>query len=505
MANSREISTHLRAVSQLPHDLASSAYGVLRFLILIATLFKLASAQAFHITEYTLPGHAGGFPQEIVPGTDGALWFTEVNGIGRIATTGAISEYPLPGGDDSFPYAIVVGPDNALWFTEWIGKIGRITTAGVITEYATPSPDSIPMGIVAGPDGALWFTECGLGKIGRISVGGAITEYPLPASGSTPMGITLGPDGALWFTEWANTYGDADNKIGRITITGTISEYTLGPFHQPEQVITGPDGALWFTDSGPYSVGIGRITTDGTITAYPLPSLSAAYPMGLTVGSDGALWVAEVFGNSIARMTTTGVTTEYAVPTAYSDPWGIAAGPDGSLWFAESNAQKLGRLTVAGLGYTISGTISPAPPSGTVYTAGVAGPVNSTVTTDASGRFVFTGLTNGSYSVIPSLGGYTFTPMSQAVIINGSSQVINFDATSASNTVPAAADLYLTNLTITAGASLYTASNSITAGSGVTISNAGSATFVAGSHIVLSAGFHAVAGTAAISFHAYTQ
>jgi hypothetical protein len=35
--------------------------------------------------------------------------------------------------------------------------------------------------------------------------------------------------------------------------------------------------------------------------------------------------------------------TEYAVPTAASNPVGIAAGPDGALWFTENNGNKIGR------------------------------------------------------------------------------------------------------------------------------------------------------------------
>ena len=40
-------------------------------------------------------------------------------------------------------------------------------------------------------------------------------------------------------------------------------------------------------------------------------------------------------GNKIGRITTAGAFTEYPIPTASSNPEGITAGPDGALWFTE--------------------------------------------------------------------------------------------------------------------------------------------------------------------------
>ncbi|MGZ4993177.1 MAG: beta strand repeat-containing protein [Methylobacter sp.] len=78
--------------------------------------------------------------------------------------------------------------------------------------------------------------------------------------------------------------------------------------------------------------------------------------------------------------------------------------------------------------WSISGTISPLPGgSGTLLT--LSGASNSTVTADSSGNYSFVNLANGSYTVTPSKVGYTFTPQSQAVTINGANASgINFAA-----------------------------------------------------------------------------
>ena len=67
------------------------------------------------------------------------------------------------------------------------------------------------------------------------------------------------------------------------------------------------------------------------------------------MGPDGALWFTETLANTIGRITTAGVITEYPMTTASSSPFGITAGPDGALWFTEVGASKIGRITTAGV------------------------------------------------------------------------------------------------------------------------------------------------------------
>src|SRR3954453_52528 len=90
------------------------------------------------------------------------------------------------------------------------------------------------------------------------------TEYPV-ASGAALRDLTTGPDGALWFTE---RRGEA---IGRVTTTGTVTEFpvptsTDDPLPDPQGIANGPDGALWFTEMTGDSVD--RVTTDGVFTRY---------------------------------------------------------------------------------------------------------------------------------------------------------------------------------------------------------------------------------------------
>ncbi|HTK06273.1 MAG TPA: Virginiamycin B lyase [Ktedonobacteraceae bacterium] len=164
-----------------------------------------------------------------------------------------------------------------------------------------------------------------------------LKEYPLPGEHSGPSGLTQGPDGALWFTEF---YA---NRIGRITTKGIITEFPLASFRQPSGITAGPDGNLWFAEEHGW---IGRITPLGVVTEFALPS-PVAEPTAITAGPDGNLWFTATGENAIGRITTSGQISLFPLPAEGSAPCGITRGPDGNLWFIEQYG-KIGLITPRG-------------------------------------------------------------------------------------------------------------------------------------------------------------
>ena len=104
-------------------------------------------------------------------------------------------------------------------------------------------------------------------------------------------------------------------------------------------IAAGPDGNLWFAEIA--GNGIGRITTEGVVTEYLIPT-HQSQPVGIAPGPDRNLWFTESYGNKIGRITTEGAITEFLIPTAESNPLLIAAGPDRNLWFAEGKGNNIG-------------------------------------------------------------------------------------------------------------------------------------------------------------------
>ena len=160
-----------------------------------------------------------------------------------------------------------------------------------------------------------------------------VTEYSLPSLTSPQGGMTTGPDGALWRT--------LGYFIGRMTTEGVVTQYPVSNYCIA--ITTGPDGALWFTEVG----GIGRITTGGALTEYPVPTLGT-YIYGIVTGPDQNLWFTETDGNNIGRITPDGAITEFPMPNPNSRPDQITVGPDGALWFTEQYTFNIGRSTTAG-------------------------------------------------------------------------------------------------------------------------------------------------------------
>ena len=321
--------------------------GILLVLVLATLALPLlptpaAEATPGRIREFVVPtpnSHPGG----IALGSDGSVWFTEIatGAIGRLQGR-TITTFPLP--SEGLPNAIVRGPDGAMWFTEyWGGRIGRISADGEITEFVIPlcrgCSETGPWDIAVGPDGALWFTELDANRIGRITTAGAMSQFKLPSQSSSPVSIANGPDGALWFTD--------QNGVGRITVQGSVTQPWNGAT-SPSAITAGPDGRLWFTEASQDAVGrLDPIT--GRVREFPIDT--NCFPRDIATGA-GALWFTCYFLDEVGRITTNGQATAFPVRNHFGGDYpdtleGIATGAGSDMWFTEEAANRIGRISTS--------------------------------------------------------------------------------------------------------------------------------------------------------------
>jgi virginiamycin B lyase len=171
-----------------------------------------------------------------------------------------------------------------------------------------------------------------------------LIEHKIPTLAAHAGGIKVGSDGALWFAE------TGAGQIGRITVDGVVTEYPVPTEDALDDtqgfVALGPDGAIWFNEDRANKLG--RISPDGVVAEYDLPPGTAPI-REMVAGPDKTLWVTALDANKIVKLSTDGmVLAEYPLPNADSRPAGMVAGPDGAFWFIENGANQIGRITLDG-------------------------------------------------------------------------------------------------------------------------------------------------------------
>jgi hypothetical protein len=217
--------------------------------------------------------------------------------------------------------------------------------------------------------------------------------------GSKPGRAALGPDGNLWIAAFGNTYDaqNTTNQIIRLTPSGVPTSFALPRGRGSNDIAAGPDGALWFTEH--ISGSIGRISTCGTYTSYPLPT-AGAMPYGIVAGADGALWFTEYGAAKIGRLVPDPVPAGECGSSPPPGGGGTPPPPGGTnpaAVSADTTTPVLGSLgfsrtsfRAAKSGASTSGRRKPAPPVGTKvsFSLSEASSVNFTVEQPAAGRKV---------------------------------------------------------------------------------------------------------------------
>src|SRR6266550_135545 len=257
-------------------------------------------------------------------------------GVGRRRSLRTSRPIWIPSGNDLLPRQLLPRALHARFRLKSVAKIGLIDQGGFTREFPLSQSQAAPSSIAVGSDGNLWFTEPGANRIGRITIDGRISEFTIPTPNAIPQAIIAGSDGNLWFTELAG------NKIARITVAGLITEFALPKrvgtqcgYLCPYGIASGPDGALWFSESQLNAGGgnrVGRLTTDGKLTEYEIPTLNAQ-PTCIVAGRD-RLYVCESKAGRIAEVSLAGIVSEHVLPGAAdgATPVALAAGADGKLW-----------------------------------------------------------------------------------------------------------------------------------------------------------------------------
>ena len=258
-----------------------------------------------------------------------------------------------------------------------------------------------------------------------------INEFNVPTFGSNPLGVTAGPLNSLWIAD-SNDFDT--HKVEQMTTSGQVTGYNV-PGGQslscpqgcvdPASIVTAPDGNLWFTELAGAGNAIGQLNPNtGQVTIHDAGITPSSEPWGITVGADNNLWFTEnVPGGRIGRITTSGAVTEFPIATTSNAPFGITSGPDGNLWFTEqvyggaptkvgvmdTNGRMLTEIDIAGSGVGLSGiTVAGSRVWFTETTANSIGWIDATAKTfNPSTQLVGDG-TGGPSSIVFRADGFLY-------------------------------------------------------------------------------------------------
>lgn len=267
---------------------------------------------------------------QLVPEPDGGFVATNVHGV------------YLPGFFSGSLPAYLITPNG----DTWVSADSPLQPVYAPIEVGAMPSGGWPASFAYGADHAVWFTEYDyhlgyIDVVGRIDTStGAITEFRLsPGAGATT--IIPGPDGALWFDE------PGTEAIGRVTTSGVVTEYPLPAgvaltSRNRRGLSFGPSDDLYFTTT----TGLGRMTTAGVFKGIINSGLTDYHPDSVAHGADGNLWTAECAANTLARVSPEGVVTRAPAGTFpdYACVSGATRMADGSIWLFEWNTNRLGHV-----------------------------------------------------------------------------------------------------------------------------------------------------------------
>lgn len=292
------------------------------------------------------------------------------------------------------------------------GEVPSIDNHGVVTTLTGADYDLVngtlaaarfggPKGIAVAPDGTIYVVDTPFHHIRKITTGGTVSIFAgtlgigyAEGAGTTaakfryPAGVAVASDGTLYVADVENF------RIRKITTSGVASTYagdgypgsadgasSSAEFFYAQGVAVAPDGTVYVADTDNHTIrkiSGGNVTTLAGVAQSPgnadgTGAAASFYkPQGITVGSDGTIYVADTDNNRIRKITPAGVVTTLAGQTMsgmtdgngtsaqFNRPSGIAVDTNGTVYVVDQMNNRIRKITPSGDVTTLAGSTSGA-------------------------------------------------------------------------------------------------------------------------------------------------
>jgi uncharacterized protein (TIGR03437 family) len=296
------------------------------------------------------------------------------SGDGGLATSASLS----------FPYGVAADAlENLFIADQGNNRIRRVSATGTIT------------------------TVSGTGTVGFSGDGGPATSAEL----NSPFGIAVDASGNLFIADTSN------NRIRKVSASGIITTVagngsvgfagdggpaTSASLNQPIGVAVDTSGNLFIADS--LNSRIRKVSAAGIIATFagggtavvgdggPATSAFLSLPYGVAADAAGNLFIADLLGNRIRKVSANGIITTIAgigtccfssdggpaVSALVGQPTGVAVDASGNVFIADRDNNRIREVSVSGIIATVAG-------NGTAGFSGDGGPATAAELYEPSG------------------------------------------------------------------------------------------------------------------------
>lgn len=244
------------------------------------------------------------------------------------------------------------------------------------------------------------------------SISGTVTQNAVGLGG-----VTISVGSVSTTTLGNGTYTLSGLAPGNYTITPSLNGFTFSPTSRPVTIVNANLSGQNFTATS----GGSTFSISGTVTA------NGGGLSGVTVSAGGH------------SSTTTGLGT-YTISGLAAGTYTVTPTKTGYSFSPSSTSATISSANLSAVNFTATATTFNITGRITLNGGGLGGVLVSTsgatATTSGSGDYVLSGLLAGSYTVTPSLSGYTFSPTSRGVSVTSADAInVDFAATAPTFTV----------------------------------------------------------------------
>jgi sugar lactone lactonase YvrE len=252
-----------------------------------------------------------------------------------------------------------------------------------------------PYGVTVDSSGNIFVADTNNGKIRKITSNGIVTTFAgggstfadgtgTSASFSGPYGITVDLTGTIYVADTGGL------KIRKITAAGVVTSLagisglpgstdgvgTSARFSGPAGVAVDSSGNVYVADAGNHKIR--KITPDGIVSTFAGTGISGSAdgggivasffsPYGITIDSNGNIYIGDSRNNKIRKITPTAVVTTFAgsgtagstdalgTAATFNYPVGLAFDTSGNLLVADRLNNKIRKITADGNVTTFAG------------------------------------------------------------------------------------------------------------------------------------------------------